>query len=174
MAADEIERFRRDIVERTGDARAADSITDQDLLREVMNTVGKKDQLGGRHPLRRVGVDAHRRMGRQHRDAHPWHSRLRHAAPVRAGDRPRASPAVYELNERRPVQRRVRRRLRRAVRLHGQAGRRAAQPPRETVQVKAVRPERDAAGDPLPARGGLPRRVARRAAHGDLHRRLKS
>src|SRR5581483_10865504 len=46
MAADEIERFRRDIIERTGDARAADGITDQDLLREVMNTVGKKEQLG--------------------------------------------------------------------------------------------------------------------------------
>jgi type III restriction enzyme len=47
MAADEIERFRREIVERTGDARAGDNITDQDLLREVMNTVGKPDQLGG-------------------------------------------------------------------------------------------------------------------------------
>jgi type III restriction enzyme len=46
MAADEIERYRRDIIERTGDVRAAESITDQDLLREVMNTVGKKDQLG--------------------------------------------------------------------------------------------------------------------------------
>jgi len=46
MAADEIERFRRDIIERTGDAREAESISDQDLLREVMNTVGKKDQLG--------------------------------------------------------------------------------------------------------------------------------
>jgi type III restriction enzyme len=47
MAADEIERFRREIVERTGDARAADNITDQELLREVMNTVGKPGQLGG-------------------------------------------------------------------------------------------------------------------------------
>ena len=47
MAIDEIERFRRDIIERTGDARAADNITDQELLREVMNTVGKVDQLGG-------------------------------------------------------------------------------------------------------------------------------
>jgi type III restriction enzyme len=46
MAADEIDRFRREIIERTGDIRAADSITDQDLLREVMNTVGKKDRLG--------------------------------------------------------------------------------------------------------------------------------
>jgi type III restriction enzyme len=47
MAADEIERFRRDIIERTGDAGAADKITDQELLREVMNTVGKHGQLGG-------------------------------------------------------------------------------------------------------------------------------
>jgi type III restriction enzyme len=46
MASDEIERFRREIVERSGDARAGDTITDQDLLREVMNTVGKAGQLG--------------------------------------------------------------------------------------------------------------------------------
>jgi len=47
MAADEIERFRREIIERTGDSRAGDNITDQELLREVMNTVGKAGQLGG-------------------------------------------------------------------------------------------------------------------------------
>src|SRR5207237_6941479 len=47
MAADEIERFRREIVERTGDARSGANITDQELLREVMNTVGKPGQLGG-------------------------------------------------------------------------------------------------------------------------------
>jgi type III restriction enzyme len=47
MAADEIERFRREIVERSGDARAGDNITEQELLREVMNTVGKPGQLGG-------------------------------------------------------------------------------------------------------------------------------
>ena len=46
MAADEIERFRREIIERTGDRRAGDRMTDQELLREVMNTVGKADQLG--------------------------------------------------------------------------------------------------------------------------------
>ncbi|HDP34439.1 MAG TPA: restriction endonuclease [Candidatus Hydrogenedentes bacterium] len=46
MAADEIERFRRDIIERTGNRDAADKITDQDLLREVMNTVGKPGKLG--------------------------------------------------------------------------------------------------------------------------------
>jgi len=46
MAADEIERFRREIIERTGDRRQAENITDQDLLREVMNTVGKEGRLG--------------------------------------------------------------------------------------------------------------------------------
>ena len=46
MAEDEIERFRREIVERTGDREAGDRITDQELLREVMNTVGKSGQLG--------------------------------------------------------------------------------------------------------------------------------
>ena len=47
MATDEIERFRREIVERTGDLRQAEAITDQELLREVMNTVGRHGRLGG-------------------------------------------------------------------------------------------------------------------------------
>src|SRR2546426_250227 len=47
MAADEIERFRRERIERSGDARQGENITDQELLREVMNTVGKPGQLGG-------------------------------------------------------------------------------------------------------------------------------
>lgn len=46
MAADEIERFRSEIIERTGDRHAADNISDADLLREVMNTVGKEGRLG--------------------------------------------------------------------------------------------------------------------------------
>jgi len=45
-AGDEIERFRREIVERTGNQQEAENLTDQDLLREVMNTVGKEDRLG--------------------------------------------------------------------------------------------------------------------------------
>lgn len=46
MAVDAIDRFRREIVERTGDPRQAENLTDQDLLREVMNTVGKPGRLG--------------------------------------------------------------------------------------------------------------------------------
>ena len=46
MNADAIERFRRDLVQRAGDVRAGEKLSDQDLLREVMNTVGKPGQLG--------------------------------------------------------------------------------------------------------------------------------
>lgn len=51
MASDEIERFRREMIER-GDPEKARKITDQDLLREVMNTVGKEGKLG--EPIRCV------------------------------------------------------------------------------------------------------------------------
>ncbi len=46
MAAAEIERYRREIIQRSGDQRQADHLSDQDLLREVMNTVGKPNSLG--------------------------------------------------------------------------------------------------------------------------------
>src|SRR5207248_2704017 len=36
MAGDEIDRFRREIIERTGDRKQAEKLTDEDLLREVM------------------------------------------------------------------------------------------------------------------------------------------
>jgi type III restriction enzyme len=44
-AAVEIEQFKREIVQRDG-AAAAEGLTDKDLLREVMNTVGKAGRLG--------------------------------------------------------------------------------------------------------------------------------
>ncbi len=50
MAADEIDRFRREILERGGAAaeelRRGHELDDVTLLREVMNTVGKEGQLG--------------------------------------------------------------------------------------------------------------------------------
>ena len=45
MAGAEIEQFKRELAQREG-ADAARKITDQDLLREVMNTVGRKGRLG--------------------------------------------------------------------------------------------------------------------------------
>jgi len=46
LACDEIARFKRDIITRTGDRKQADSLSDSDILREVMNTVGKPGRLG--------------------------------------------------------------------------------------------------------------------------------
>ena len=45
-AATEIDQFRREIVERSGQQTSADDIDDVQVLREVMNTVGKKGRLG--------------------------------------------------------------------------------------------------------------------------------
>lgn len=46
-AAKEIEAFKRELISRTGDRAAAEKLSDEDLLREVMNTVGKEGRLGG-------------------------------------------------------------------------------------------------------------------------------
>ena len=45
-AAAQIERFRWERQERSGNREEADNITEQELLREVMNTVGKEGRLG--------------------------------------------------------------------------------------------------------------------------------
>lgn len=44
-AAEEIRRFKDELIQREG-AGAADKVTDEAILREVMNTVGRKGQLG--------------------------------------------------------------------------------------------------------------------------------
>jgi len=47
MAGPEIEQFRRELIQRGGAGSVSpDSISDSDLLREVMNTVGKQGRLG--------------------------------------------------------------------------------------------------------------------------------
>lgn len=45
-AAPEIARFKDELIQRTGDRAAADRIDDAAILREVMNTVGRKGALG--------------------------------------------------------------------------------------------------------------------------------
>ena len=46
MSADAIERFRSDLRHRTGEQRKESEISDQELLREAMNTIGKQGRLG--------------------------------------------------------------------------------------------------------------------------------
>ena len=126
MAADEIERFRREIVERTGDRQQAENITDQELLREVMNTVGKQGRLG--ESIRCVVSVSMLTEG--------WDANtVTHVLGVRAfGTQLLCEQVIgralrrqsYDLNEDRPVQRRICRRAGHSVRLHRQAGRRAA------------------------------------------------
>lgn len=43
----EIDQFRREYVERTGDTKGAETISAETLLREAMNTVGRTGKLGG-------------------------------------------------------------------------------------------------------------------------------
>ena len=144
MAADEIDRFRREIVERTGDPHAGENLTEQELLREVMNTVGKQGRLG--ESIRCVVSVSMLTEG--------WDANtVTHVLGVRAfGTQLLCEQVIgralrrqsYDLNE------------------EGQFNVEYAdvfgipfdftakpviappQPPRETVQVKAIRPERDA------------------------------
>ncbi len=144
MAGDEIERFRREITERSGGQLKAADITDQELLREVMNTVGKHGQLGG--SIRCVVSVSMLTEG--------WDANtVTHVLGIRAfGTQLLCEQVIgralrrqsYELNEEglfnveyadifgipfdftaKPVVS-------------------APQPPRETIQVKAITPERDA------------------------------
>lgn len=144
MAGDEIERFRREITERSGGQIKAADITDQELLREVMNTVGKQGQLGG--SIRCVVSVSMLTEG--------WDANtVTHVLGIRAfGTQLLCEQVIgralrrqsYELNEEglfnveyadifgipfdftaKPVVS-------------------APQPPRETIQVKAICPERDA------------------------------
>ena len=144
MATDEIERFRREIVERTGDARAGDNITDQELLREVMNTVGKPGQLGG--AIRCVVSVSMLTEG--------WDANtVTHVLGVRAfGTQLLCEQVIgralrrqsYDLNEEGLFNTEYADVFGIPFDFTAKPVVAPPQPPRETVQVKAVRPDRDA------------------------------
>jgi type III restriction enzyme len=144
MAADEIDRFRREIIERTGDRRAAESLTDQDLLREVMNTVGRPGRLGG--SIRCVVSVAMLTEG--------WDANtVTHVLGVRAfGTQLLCEQVIgralrrqsYDLNEEGLFTVEYADVLGVPFDFTAKPAVAPPQPPRETVQVKAVRPDRDA------------------------------
>lgn len=170
MAADEIERGGK-LAAELKMGKALDDVT---LLREVMNTVGKHGQLGG---MTRCVVSES--MLTEGWDANT----VTHVLGVRAfGTRLLCEQVIgralrrqsYDLNEdglfnveyadvpgipfdftAKPVVA-------------------PPQPPRETIQVKAVRPERGCAGNPISARRGLPRRTARGTPERRVQRRLRA
>ncbi len=143
MAKDEIERFRREIVERTDDVRQAENITDQDLLREVMNTVGKEGRLG--ESIRCVVSVSMLTEG--------WDANtVTHVLGVRAfGTQLLCEQVIgralrrqsYELNEEGLFNVEYADVLGIPFDFTAKPVVAPPQPPRETVQVKAVRPDRD-------------------------------
>ncbi|GMV50726.1 MAG: hypothetical protein AMXMBFR67_22690 [Nitrospira sp.] len=144
MAADEIERFRREIVERTGDQRQAEGLTDQDLLREVMNTVGKHGRLG--ESIRCVVSVSMLTEG--------WDANtVTHVLGVRAfGTQLLCEQVIgralrresYDLNDEGLFDVRYADVLGIPFDFTAKPVIAPPQPPRETVHVKAIRPERDA------------------------------
>ncbi|MEJ7595789.1 MAG: DEAD/DEAH box helicase family protein [Planctomycetaceae bacterium] len=144
LASDEIERFRREIIERTGDQRAADSIDDATLLREVMNTVGKEGKLG--ESVRCVVSVSMLTEG--------WDANtVTHVLGVRAfGTQLLCEQVIgralrrqsYDLNEEKKFNVEYADVLGIPFDFTAKPVVSKPQPPRPTIHVKAVRPERDA------------------------------
>ena len=144
LASDEIERFRREEVERTGDQRAADNLDDAALLREVMNTVGKPGRLG--EQIRCVVSVSMLTEG--------WDANtVTHVLGVRAfGTQLLCEQVVgralrrqsYELNEAGLFDVEYADVLGIPFDFNAKPVVAPPQPPRETVRVHAVRPDRDA------------------------------
>ena len=168
IAATEIEEFNAEYARRVP-GRKAEDMDDGQIMREVMNTVGKAGKLG--EPVRCVvsRLDAHRGLGRQHRHPHPRRPRVRHPAPVRAGRRPRPAPPLLRARRERPLHPRVRRRVRRPVPVH--AHRRQGQEPDDQADPLRPRPAgENRIGDQLSAGGGLPARDPRSGAVRGIYR----
>ncbi|MBI5142034.1 MAG: DEAD/DEAH box helicase family protein [Nitrospirae bacterium] len=147
MAADEIERFRREIVERGGkladEMQQGKQLDDVTLLREVMNTVGKPGQLGG--AIRCVVSVS---MLTEGWDA----STVTHVLGVRAfGTQLLCEQVIgralrrqsYDLNEEGLFNVEYADVLGIPFDFTAKPVIAPPQPPRETIQVKAVRPDRD-------------------------------
>ncbi len=98
-AKEEIQRFKAELIERHQDAQAGDNIDDATLLREVMNTVGRKGALG--EGIRCVVSVSMLTEGGTANNRHPCagRARLRHPASVRAGDRRALRRQSYRLQE---------------------------------------------------------------------------
>jgi type III restriction enzyme len=143
IAAEEIEIFKREIIERTGDSKQAADIDEQSLLREVMNTVGRPGKLGA--SIRCVVSVSMLTEG--------WDANtVTHVLGVRAfGTQLLCEQVIgralrrqsYELNENNRFSVEYADILGIPFDFTAEPVISQPQPPRETVQVKAVRPDRD-------------------------------
>ena len=106
---------------------------------------GQEGPPGRRHPLRRLRLHADRGLGREHRHARPWRSGLRHPAPLRAGpSAARFAGSPYHLNEDGVFNVEYADVLGIPFDFTARPVVAPPQPPPETIQVKAISPERDA------------------------------
>ena len=147
VAAEEIEQFRREILERRGnlanDIRAGKNLDDEALLREVMNTVGKPGSLGG--SIRCVVSVSMLTEG--------WDANtVTHVLGLRAfGTQLLCEQVIgralrrqsYDLNEQGLFNVEYADVFGIPFDFTAQPVIAPPQPPRETIQVKAIRPERD-------------------------------
>jgi type III restriction enzyme len=147
MAADEIERFRREVFERGGklaeELRSGKAIDDTTLLREVMNTVGKPGRLG----------DAIRCVVSVSILTEGWDANtVTHVLGVRAfGTQLLCEQVIgralrrqsYDLNEEELFNVEYADVLGIPFDFTAKPVVAPPQPPRETIQVRAVRPDRD-------------------------------
>ena len=174
MAADEIARFRREIIERTGDPQQAEKISDQELLREVMNTVGKPGRLG----------DSIRCVVSVSMLTEGWDANnVSHVLGVRAfGTQLLCEQVVgralrrqsYELNDKRLFDVEYADVLGIPFDFTAKAVVVAPPSPRETVHVRAVRPERDALEIRFPRVAGYRVELPEETAYCRVHRGLGS
>jgi len=144
ILAPEIERFRRERVERTGRQESVDDIKDEEVLREVMNTVGKAGQLGAN--IRCVVSVSMLTEG--------WDANnVTHVLGVRAfGTQLLCEQVIgralrrqsYDLNEEGLFNVEYANVFGIPFDFAAQAVNAKPQTPRQTIQVKAMRPERDA------------------------------
>jgi type III restriction enzyme len=147
MAADEIERFRREVFERGGklaeELRSGKAIDDTTLLREVMNTVGKQGRLG----------DAIRCVVSVSMLTEGWDANtVTHVLGIRAfGTQLLCEQVIgralrrqsYDLNEEELFNVEYADVLGIPFDFTAKPVVAPPQPPRETIQVRAVRPDRD-------------------------------
>lgn len=143
MAWDEVDRFRREIIERTGDVSQAANLSDQELLREVMNTVGRPGRLGAN--IRCVVSVSMLTEG--------WDTNtVTHVLGIRAfGTQLLCEQVIgralrrqsYDLNEEGKFNVEYADVLGIPFDFTAKPVVAPPQPPRETIQVRAVRPERD-------------------------------
>lgn len=143
LLAPEIERFRRERVERSGRQESVEDIKDEEVLREAMNTVGKAGQLGAN--IRCVVSVSMLTEG--------WDANnVTHVLGVRAfGTQLLCEQVIgralrrqsYDLNEEGLFNVEYANVFGIPFDFAAQAVTAAPQKPRQTVQVKAMRPERD-------------------------------